>query len=185
VQAMFVTSLHTILRVAARDTRLLWTNEDYDFARYPRCAVPFEEFEDEPVIIDPFDPTNNVAGSLQISDWRPLTYFATQTLDHLGFPDRIPLPDESLLLTSSKNAHSFRLSVHVLRAQQCRHAGDIEGALNAYSKAGELDQSNIVVAHGYWSCIKALSDNHDVSARESESSSDDSNAPKVRHLSRY
>ena len=110
----FVTSLELLLQVISGDLKLCWVEN------YPGYSIEFVNY-DGPIVMDPFDPTNNVAGLLQIQDWHPLSHLAEQTL--ISVRDRklmqrfihiTPTAEPSVSAISPQ----YRFSCSILRAEQ-------------------------------------------------------------------
>ena len=148
----FVTSLELLLQVISGNLKLYWVEN------YPEYSIVFEN-HDGPIVMDPFDPTNNLAGLLQIQDWRPLSQMAEQTLiairDH-NLVQRVihitPTAEQSVSAISPK----YRFSCLVLRAEQLIRAGNLEEALGALSDASLVDNSNIKLQCMWHECITQL-----------------------------
>ena len=155
VRGGFVTSLELLLQVISGNLKLYWAEN------YPEYSIQFEN-HDGPIVMDPFDPTNNLAGLLQIQDWGPLSQLAEQTL--IAIRDRnlvqrviriIPTLEQSVSVISPQ----YRFSCSVLRAEQCITAGNLEEALNALSDASDasqVDNSNIKLQCMWHECITQL-----------------------------
>ena len=148
----FVTSLELLLQVISGSLKLYWVDN------YPEYSIQFEN-HDGPIMMDPFDPTNNLAGLLQIQDWRPLSQLAEQTLiairDHNLMQRDIhitPTTEQSVSAISPQ----YRFSCFVLRAEQLMRAGDLEEALDALAAASHIDSSNIKLQSMWHECITQL-----------------------------
>ena len=148
----FVTSLELLLQVISGDLKLYWVDN------YPEYSIEFENY-DGPIVMDPFDPTNNVAGLLQIQDWHPLSRLAEQTL--ISVRDRklmqrvihiTPTSEPSVSAISPR----YRFSCFILRAEQFVRVGNLEEALDALAAASLIDSSNIKMKHMWRDCIKHL-----------------------------
>ena len=154
VRSGFVTSLELLLQVISGNLKLYWVDN------YPEYSIQFEN-HDGPIMMDPFDPTNNLAGLLQIQDWCPLSQLAEQTLiairDH-NLVQRVihitPTAEQSLSAISPK----YRFSCLILRAEQFIIAGNLEEALNALAAASQIDTSNIKLQCMWYECITQLFD---------------------------
>ena len=148
----FVTSLELLLQVISGNLKLYWADN------YPEYSIQFENHEG-PIVMDPFDPTNNLAGLLQIQDWRPLSQLAEQTLiairDH-NLVQRVihitPTAEQSVSAISPQ----YRFSCIVLRAEQFIRAGNLEEALDALAAASQIDTSNIKLQCMWQECITQL-----------------------------
>ena len=148
----FVTSLELLLQVISGDLKLYWVDN------YPEYSIEFENY-DGPIVMDPFDPTNNVAGLLQIQDWRPLSHLAEQTL--ISVRDRklmqrvihiTPTADPSV----SPISPWYRFSCFILKAEQFKRVGNLEEALDALAAASLIDSSNIKLNYMWRECITQL-----------------------------
>ena len=148
----FVTSLELLLQVISGDLKLYWVDN------YPEYSIEFENY-DGPIVMDPFDPTNNVAGLLQIQDWHPLSHLAEQTL--ISVRDRklmqrvihiTPTAKPSVSAISSQ----YRFSCLILRAEQFMRVGNLEEALIALAAASQIDSSNIKLKCMWHECIMQL-----------------------------
>ena len=152
VRSGFVTSLELLLQVISGNLKLYWVDN------YPEYSIQFEN-HDGPIVMDPFDPTNNLAGLLQIQDWRPLSQLAEQTL--IAIRDRnlvqrvihiTPTADQSVSAISPK----YRFSCLILRAEQFIISGNLKEALNALAAASQIDTSNIKLQGMWYECITQL-----------------------------
>ena len=148
----FVTSLELLLHVISGDLKLYWVDN------YPEYSIEFENY-DGPIVMDPFDPTNNVAGLLQIQDWRPLSHLAEQTL--ISVRDRklmqrvihiTPTAEPSVPAISPQ----YRFSCFILRAEQFMRVGNLEEALDALAAASQIYSSNIKLKYMWHECITHL-----------------------------
>ena len=125
---------------------------------YPEYSIEFEN-HDGPIVIDLFDPTNNVAGLLRIQDWHPLSRLAEQTLiairDH-NLVQRVihitPTAEQSVSAISPR----YRFSCFVIRAEQFIRAGNLEEALDTLAAASQVDNSNIKLQCMWHECITQL-----------------------------
>ena len=152
VRSGFVTSLELMLQVISGNLKLYWVDN------YPEYSIQFEN-HDGPIVMDPFDPTNNLAGLLQIQDWCPLSQLAEQTL--IAIRDRklmqrfihiAPTAEQSVSAISPQ----YRFSCFVLRAEQFMRVGNLEEALNALAAASQIDTSNIKMQYMWCKCIIQL-----------------------------
>ena len=148
----FVTSLELLLQVISGDRKLYWDDN------YPEYSIEFENY-DGPIVMDPFDPTNNMAGLLQIQDWHPLRHLAEQTL--ISVRDRklmqrvihiTPTAEPSVSAISPQ----YRFSCFILRAEQFMRVGNLEEALSALVASSQIDSSNIKLKYMWHECIKQL-----------------------------
>ena len=148
----FVTSLELLLQVISGDLKLYWVD------KYPEYSIEFENY-DGPIVMDPFDPTNNVAGLLQIQDWHPLSHLAAQTL--ISVRDRklmqrvihiTPTAEPSMPAFSPQ----YRFSCLILKAEQFMRVGNLEEALDALAAASRIDSSNIKLKYLWHDCITQL-----------------------------
>ena len=154
VRGGFVTSLELLLQVISGNLTLYWVDN------YPEYSIQFEN-HDGPIVVDPFDPTNNLAGLPQIQDWRPLSQLAEQTLiairDH-NLVQRVihitPTAEQSVSAISPQ----YRFSCFVLRAEQFIRAGNLEEALEALRAASQIDTSNMKLQSMWYECITQLFD---------------------------
>ena len=152
VRGGFVTSLELLLQVISGNLKLYWVDN------YPEYSIRFENL-DGPIVMDPFDPTNNLAGHLQVQDWRPLSQLAEQTLnlirDH-NLMQRVihitPTAEQSVSAISPQ----YRFSCFVLRAEQFMIAGNLEEALDALGSASKIDNSNMKLQCMWYECITQL-----------------------------
>ncbi|KAL5477406.1 hypothetical protein EMCRGX_G024202 [Ephydatia muelleri] len=152
VRGGFVTSLELLLQVICGNLKLYWVDN------YPEYSIEFEN-HDGPIVMDPFDPTNNLAGHLQVQDWRPLSQLAEQTLiairDH-NLVQRVihitPTAEQSVAAISPQ----YRFSCSVLKAEQYIKAGNLEEALGALATASHIDNSNIKLQCMWYECITQL-----------------------------
>eukprot|EP00731_Ephydatia_muelleri_P023722 Em0015g1305a len=152
VRGGFITSLELLLQVISGNLKLYWVDN------YPEYSIEFEN-HDGPIVMDPFDPTNNLAGLLQIQDWRPLSQLAEQTLiairDH-NLVQRVihitPTAEQSVSAISPQ----YRFSCSVLKAEQFIKAGNLEEALDALATASHIDNSNIKLQCMWYKCITQL-----------------------------
>ena len=148
----FVTSLELLLQVISGDLRLYWVDN------YPDYSIQFENY-DGPIVMDPFDPTNNLAGLLQIQDWHPLSQLAEQTLiaiRDLNIVQRVIHITPTSEKRVSSIASSYRFSCRVLRAEQLMTAGNVEEALEALAAASQIDSSNKKLLCMWLDCIKLV-----------------------------
>ena len=152
VRSGFVTSLELLLQVISGNLKLYWVDN------YPEYSIQFEN-HDGPIVMDPFDPTNNLAGLLQIQDWRPLSQLAEQTLiairDH-NLVQRVIHITPTAEQTVSAISPKYRFSCFVLRAEQFIRAGNVEEALDALAAASQIDTSNIQLQCMWYECITQL-----------------------------
>ena len=148
----FVTSLELLLQVISGDLKLYWVDN------YPEYSIEFENY-DGPIVMDPFDPTNNVAGLLQIQDWHPLSHLAEQTL--ISVRDRklmqrvihiTPTAEPSVSAISPQ----YRFSCFILKAEQLMREGNLEEALGELAAASQIDSSNIKLNSMWHECIMQL-----------------------------
>ena len=152
VRGGFVASLELLLQVISGNLKLYWVDN------YPEYSIEFEN-HDGPIVMDPFDPTNNLAGLLQIQNWHPLSQLAEQTLiairDH-NLVQRVihitPTAEQSVSAISPQ----YRFSCFVLRAEQCVTAGNLEEALVDLAAASQIDNSNIKPQYLWYECITQL-----------------------------
>ena len=152
VRSGFVTSLELLLQVISGNLKLYWVDN------YPEYSIQFEN-HDGPIVMDPFDPTNNLAGLLQIQNWCPLSQLAEQTLiairDH-NLVQRVihitPTAEQSVSAISPQ----YRLSCSVLKAEQFIISGNLEEALDALAAASQIDTSNIKLQGMWYECIIQL-----------------------------
>ena len=152
VRSGFVTSLELLLQVISGNLKLYWVDN------YPEYSIGFEN-HDGPIVMDPFDPTNNLAGLLQIQDWCPLSQLAEQTLiairDH-NLVQRVihitPTAEQSVSAISPQ----YRFSCFVLRAEQFVRAGNLEEALDVLGAASQIDNSSIKLQCLWYECITQL-----------------------------
>ena len=152
VRGGFVTSLELLLQVINGNLKLYWIDN------YPKYSIEFDN-HDGPIVMDPFDPTNNLAGHLQIQDWRPLSQLAEQTLIAISYHklvqraiNIIPTAEQSVSAISPQ----YRFSCFVLRAKQFIKAGNLEEALDALAAASHIDNSNIELQSIWYDCITQL-----------------------------
>ena len=148
----FVTSLELLLQIISGDLKLYWVEN------YPEYSIEFENY-DEPIVMDPFDPTNNVAGLLQIQDWHPLSHLAEQTL--ISVRDRKLIQRVIHITPTAKPSVSaispqYRFSCFILRAEQFKRVGNLEEALDTLAAASQIDSSNIKLKYMWHECIKQL-----------------------------
>ena len=148
----FVTSLELLLQVISGDLKLYWVDN------YPEYSIEFENY-DGPIVMDPFDPTNNVAGLIQIQDWHPLSHLAEQTL--ISVRDRklmqrvihiTPTAEPSVFAISPR----YRFSCFILRAEQFMRVGNLEEALDVLAAASKIDSSNIKLNYMWRECMTQL-----------------------------
>ena len=152
VRGGFVTSLELLLQVISGNLKLYWVDN------YPEYSIRFENL-DGPIVMDPFDPTNNLAGLLQIQDWRPLSQLAEQTLivirDH-NLVQRVihitPTAEQSVSAISPQ----YRFSCFILKAEQFMIAGNLEEALDALAAASHFNNSNMKLQCMWYECITQL-----------------------------
>ena len=145
----FVTSLELLLQVISGSLKLFWVDN------YPEYSIEFEN-HDGPIVMDLFDPTNNLAGLLQIQDWRPLSQLAEQTLiairDH-NLVQRVihitPTTEQSVSAISPQ----YRFSCFVLRAEQLMNSWQSGDALDAMAAASQIDSSNLKLRSLWHECI--------------------------------
>ena len=152
VRGGFVTSLELLLQVISGNLKLYWVDN------YPEYSIRFEN-HDGPIVMDPFDPTNNLAGLLQIQDWRPLSQLVEQTLNLIrdyNLVQRVihitPTAEQSVSAISPQ----YRFSCFVLRAEQFMIAGNLEEALDALGSASKIDNSNMKLQCMWYECITQL-----------------------------
>ena len=159
----FVTSLELLLQVISGDLKLYWVDN------YPEYSIEFENY-DGPIVMDPFDPTNNVAGLLQIQDWHPLSHLAEQTL--ISVRDRklmqrvihiTPTAEPSVSAISPQ----YRFSCFILRAEQFMRVGNLEEALDALAAASQIDSSNIKLKYMWRKCIMTQLFSEECEAKQS------------------
>ena len=125
---------------------------------YPEYSIEFEN-HDGPIVMDPFDLTNNLAGLLQIQDWRPLSQLAEQTLiairDH-NLMQRVIHITPTAEQRVSAISPQYRFSCFILRAEQFIRAGNLEEALDALAAASHFDNSNMKLQCMWYECITQL-----------------------------
>ena len=152
VRSGFVTSLELLLQVIRGNLKLYWVDN------YPEYSIEFEN-HDGPIMMDPFDPTNNLAGLLQIQDWRPLSQLAEQILiairDH-NLVQRVIHITPTAKQSVSAISPQYRFSCVVLKAEQFIRAGNLEEALDALATASQIDNSNIKLQCMWYKCIIQL-----------------------------
>ena len=148
----FVTSLELLLQVISGDLKLYWVDN------YPEYSIEFENY-DGPIVMDPFDPTNNVAGLLQIQDWHPLSHLAEQTLisvrDH-KLMQRVIHITPTVKPSVSAISPLYRFSCFILRAEQFMREGNLEEALESLAAASQIDSSNMKLKCMWYECITQL-----------------------------
>ena len=163
VRSGFVTSLELLLQVISGNLKLYWVDN------YPEYSIQFEN-HDGPIVMDPFDPTNNLAGLLQIQDWRPLSQLAERTViairEH-NLVQRVihitPTAEQSVSAISPE----YRFSCFILRAEQFKRAGNLEKALDALAAASQIDTSNIKLQGMWYICITQLFDEENMAIKQS------------------
>ncbi|KAL5481216.1 hypothetical protein EMCRGX_G021332 [Ephydatia muelleri] len=152
VRGGFVTSLELLLQVISGNLKLYWVDN------YPEYSIEFEN-HDGPIVMDPFDLTNNLAGLLQIQDWRPLSQLAEQTLiairDH-NLMQRVIHITPTAEQRVSAISPQYRFSCFILRAEQFIRAGNLEEALDALAAASHFDNSNMKLQCMWYECITQL-----------------------------
>ena len=163
VRGGFVTSLELLLQVISGNLKLYWVDN------YPEYSIQFEN-HDGPIVMDPFDPTNNLAGRLQIKDWRPLSQLAEQTLIAIRDQNLVqrvihitPTAEQSVSAISPE----YRFSCFILRAEQFIIAGNLEEALDALAAASQIDTSNIKLQGMWYICITQLFDEEHMAIKQS------------------
>ena len=148
----FITSLELLLQVTNGNLKLYWVDN------YPEYCIQFEN-HDGPIVMDPFDPTNNLAGLLQIQDWHPLSQLAEQTLIAIrdcNLVQRVIQITPTAEQRVSAISPQYRFSCFVLRAEQLMSAGNLEEALDALAAASQIDSSNTKLQHMWDKCITQL-----------------------------
>ena len=150
----FVASLELLLQVISGNLKLYWVDN------YPEYSIEFEN-HDGPTVMDPFDPTNNLAGLLQIQNWHPLSQLAEHTLiairDH-NLVQRVIHITPTAEQRVSAISPQYRFSCFVLRAEQCVTAGNLEEALVDLAAASQIDSSNLKLQCLWHECITQLFD---------------------------
>ena len=163
VRGGFVTSLELLLQVISGNLKLYWV------VNYPEYSIQFEN-HDGPIMMDPFDPTNNLAGFLQIQDWRPLCQLAEQTLiairDH-NLVQRVIHITPTVEHSVSTISPQYRFSCFILRAEQFIISGNLEEALDALAAASQIDTSNIQLQGMWYICITQLFDEEHMAIKQS------------------
>ena len=163
VRGGFVTSLELLLQVISGNLKLYWVDN------YPEYSIQFEN-HDGPIMMDPFDPTNNLAGFLQIQDWRPLCQLAEQTLiairDH-NLVQRVIHITPTVEHSVSTISPQYRFSCFILRAEQFIISGNLEEALDALAAASQIDTSNIQLQGMWYICITQLFDEEHMAIKQS------------------